>query len=100
MEISKQQSHTKHTQVQPSEYVSMRTKSNKIKKWIYRYNILQDGKTVEKNIIGWQTALAHARKWTTNLFKEVKKVEILNLWTGEIISIEEAERRVKQMHKE
>lgn len=63
---------------------------------IYRYNILQDGKHVKCNILGWRTALATARKCTTNLFKEVKKVEILNLWTGEIISLEEAERRSKK----
>lgn len=66
-----------------------------IKGYIYRYSILQDGKFVESKLIGWRTALAHARKWTTNLFTDVQKVEILNLWTGEIIELEEAERRAQ-----
>lgn len=73
----------------------------RIKKFIYRYSILQDGRFVESKLVGWKTALAHARKYTTDLFNEVKKVEILNIWTGEIITIEEAERRsaaIKSRH--
>lgn len=66
-----------------------------IKKFIYRYSIYRDGKSIENNIIGWKTALAHARKWQYDLFDNPKKIEILNIWTGEIISIEEAEKRSK-----
>lgn len=68
-----------------------------IKQWISRYSILRNGKWVENKIIGWQTALAHARRWQTNLFDDrPQKVEILNIWTGEIITIEEAEERAKK----
>lgn len=74
--------------------------ANGIKKWLYRYSILRQGKFVENNIIGWKTALAHAKKWKTNLFDErPQKVEILNIWTGEIITVEEAENRVKKCVK-
>ena len=73
--------------------ISYKTKCNKILKFIVRYNILRDGKTVESNIKGWRTALAHARKWQQDLFYHVRKIEIVNLWTGEIISLEEAEKR-------
>lgn len=58
-----------------------------------RYNILQDGKHVECNLLGWVTALAHARKYTSNIFHETKKVEIVNIWTSEIVTLEEAEKR-------
>lgn len=71
--------------------------NNKIKndmhKFICRYNIIRDGKHIECNLIGWKTALAHARKWSTDLFNQPRKVEILNVWTGEIIDLAEAERR-------
>lgn len=66
---------------------------NNIISRISRYSILQDGKFVERKVIGWKTALAHARNYTTNLFNETKKVEILNIWTGEIIDLQEAEKR-------
>lgn len=65
-----------------------------IKHYICRYTIYQENKVVERNIIGWRTALAHARKYATDLFQTNKRVEILNIWTGEIISLEEAEKRV------
>lgn len=73
--------------------------ANEVKKFIYRYNILVDGKHVETNIIGWRTALAHARKRCTDLFTEVKQIEILNLWTGEIITLNEAEKRAIDLKK-
>lgn len=59
------------------------------KKWICRYNILQDGKHVETGILGWKAALAHAERYTTNIFKE-HIVEILNLWTGELVTYQQA----------
>lgn len=65
------------------------------KQLIYRYNIYQDGKCVESNIVGWKTALAHARRYTTTIFKK-HVVEICNAWTAEIISIEEAEKRANE----
>ncbi len=65
-----------------------------MKQYICRYTIYQEKKVVERNIIGWRTALAHARKYTTDLFNTIKRVEILNVWTGEIISLEDAEKRV------
>lgn len=79
--------------MEKSPYKGANTNTTKIKNWIYRYSILREGKWVENNIIGWRTALAHARKWQTDLFNNVRKVEILNLWTGEIIDLKEAERR-------
>lgn len=68
-------------------------------KQIYRYTIYKESEKVEQNVLGWQTALAHARKYTKNLFDQPRKVEILNQWTGEIISIEEAEKRAKAYKK-
>lgn len=79
--------------VEQLESISYKAKTNRILSFIVRYNILRDGKSVETNIKGWRTALAHARKWQQDLFYNVRKVEILNLWTGEIISLQEAERR-------
>lgn len=66
---------------------------------IYKYNILVDGKHVETNLLGWRTALAHARKHKSDLFTKVKRVEILNLWTGEIITLEQAERQAINLKK-
>lgn len=82
--------------VEELDSISHKTKTNKILKFIVRYNILRDGKHVECNIKGWRTALAHARKWQQDLFYNVRRVEILNLWTGEIISLQEAEQRAKK----
>lgn len=71
-----------------------------IKNFIYLYTIYQDGKAVEHNLKGWRTALAHARRWTKNLFDDINhKVEILNIWTGEIIRLEEAEKRAKNLRQ-
>lgn len=64
-----------------------------------RYTIFRDGKAIENNIIGWQTALAHARKWSIDLFYNVRKIEIMNIWTAEILSLEEAERRTTEYLK-
>lgn len=72
-----------------TEIISYKTKYNKVLKFIVRYNILQDGKHVENNIKTWQQALAHAEKYKSNIFNK-HKVEILNLWTGEIVELEEA----------
>lgn len=63
---------------------------------INRYTIFRDGKAIENNLIGWRTALAHARKWSIDLFYNVRKIEIMNVYTAEIISLEEAERRTKE----
>lgn len=74
----------------------------RLNNWIYRYSIHRNGKNVENDIIGWKTALAHARKYRKCLFdwdNQVIKVEILNLWTGEIITLDEAERRSAQFLK-
>lgn len=90
--MSNKQSNTART-AEKSDLIYYLTKRNKILQFIVRYSIFQNGKSVETNIKGWRTALAHARKYTQNLFTEVKKVEILNLWTGEIIDLAEAERR-------
>lgn len=79
--------------MEKSELILHKARNNKILAWITRYNIHRDGKIVESNIKGWQTALAHARKWQTDLFYNVRKVEIVNLWTAEIIDLKEAERR-------
>lgn len=68
-----------------------------IKKFIYKYNILINGKHKELGILGWRTALAHARNWKPNLFETPKRIEILNLWTGEIVSLEQAEFYAKQL---
>lgn len=61
---------------------------------IYKYNVLVNGRHVETNLLGWQTALAHARKHTGNLFGKMI-VEILNTGTGEILNIEQAEQAAK-----
>lgn len=57
---------------------------------IYKYNILVNGKHIETNILGWRTALAHARKHSGNLFGK-NIVEILNTQTAEILTLEQAE---------
>ena len=74
----------------------MAEQSNLPKVTINRYNIYRDGKEIFSNIIGWQTALARARNWATDLFNQPRKIEILNIWTGEILSLEEAEEKTKQ----
>ena len=51
-----------------------------------KYNILVNGKHVETNVLGYRTALAHARSHTGNLFERTK-VEILTIATGEIEEI-------------
>ena len=66
-----------------------------IKAFIYRYNVLVDGRHVKCNILGWRNALYQARIRAENLFEHPKKVEILNVWTGEIISLEEAEKMAR-----
>ena len=68
-----------------------------VKKFIYRYNVIVDGKHVKCNIIGWRNALYQARLRRENLFEHPKKVEILNIWTGEIISLEEAEKKARML---
>lgn len=68
------------------------------KAYLSRYNILQDGKCVKSNVKTWKEALAHAIKYTSNILRE-HKVEIVNVWTGEIITYEEAQRRAKEWIK-
>lgn len=62
-------------------------------KQIPKYTIYRNNEKVETDVLGYRTALAHARKYTESLFIQVKKVEILNQWTGEIVSLQEAEKR-------
>lgn len=57
---------------------------------IYHYNIIVNGLHKETNLLGWRTALAHARNWRTNLF-ETNIVEILNTGTGEVVTLKQAE---------
>lgn len=62
-------------------------------KYIPKYDIWRNSEIVESKLLGWQTALAHARKWRTNLFdNKPQKVQIVNRWTGEIVTLEEAEK--------
>lgn len=63
--------------------------------FISRYSIFINGKVTERKIKGWRNALTHARRYTADLF-ENNIIEILNVWTGEIISLEEAEKRAKK----
>lgn len=71
--------------------------NGKIYKYICRYSIIKNGKYIENGIVGWKTAIAHARKHVQDLFETKKPIiEILNLWTGEIVTLEEAERRTKK----
>lgn len=77
-----------------NEKIQYRTKKGKILNWLCRYSVFQDGKQVVGGIIGWQEAIKIAGKYTQNLFNNVRKVEILNIWTGEIISLQEAEKKV------
>lgn len=65
--------------------------------FISRYCILINGKVVERKIIGWRTALAHARNRLNPLFEPNKIIEILNIWTGEIITLQEAEKRAAKI---
>lgn len=65
----------------------------KFLKFISRYAIYRDGIAIEWNLPNWRTALAHARKWQYDLFDNPRKIEIMNIWTGEIIDIKEAEKR-------
>lgn len=81
----------------------MKSEQSQTKKKIYlktvatisNYCVLINGKITERKIKGWQNALTHARRYTANLF-ENNTIEILNIWTGEIITLEEAERRAKK----
>ena len=75
--------------------IPWKNKNGIIKVYLSRYNILQDGKHVECNVKTWQRALAHAVKYTSSILKE-HKVEILNVWTGEIVTYEEALKRAKK----
>lgn len=75
--------------------ISWTDRNGIVKVYLSRYNILQDGKHVKTNVKTWQNALAHAQKYTSNILKE-HKVEILNVWTGEIVTFEEAQKRAKK----
>lgn len=77
------------------ETISWTDKQGIVKKFMSRYNILQDGKHVECNLKTWKDALTHAEKYTSSIFRE-HIVEIVNVWTGEIITLEEAQRRAKE----
>lgn len=68
-------------------------------KFISRYNVIINGKHTKCNLIGWKTALATARKYYNPIFEPEKTIEILNLWTGEIVSLAEAEKRAAKMRK-
>ena len=68
-------------------------------KFISRYNILIDGKHTKNGLIGWRTALATARKYYNPIFEPNKVIEILNVWTGEIITLAEAEKRAAKTRK-
>lgn len=61
---------------------------------IYHYNIIDNGKHVECNLLGWRTALAHARERTSDLFNQNKQIEILCIETGEITIIQKARSAV------
>lgn len=78
-------------------------KIKKISKWwlinTVRYTIYRNNERVETDIRNAKTALAHARKWQYDLFGNVRKVEILNQWTGEIVPLKEAEERYKKWLK-
>ena len=65
----------------------------RLKRWISRYMIYINGKCIESKIIGWRTALAHARNHYNPLFEPQKIIELVNVWTGEIITLQEAEKR-------
>lgn len=62
---------------------------------IYAYRIYQNSTIVEDYVMGWRSALAHARKYRTNLFEYIQRVEILNIFTGEVLTLEEAELKAK-----
>lgn len=61
---------------------------------IYHYNIIDNGIHAECNLLGWRTALAHARERTSDLFEPNKQVEILCIETGEITIIQKAQSAV------
>lgn len=84
--------------MEKSQLIYFKSKRNKVLKFIVRYNILQDGKHVECGLKTWQEALKKAAKYENNIFKE-HKVEILNLWTGEILNINEARERAKSFNE-
>lgn len=75
--------------------ISWTDRNGIVKVYLSRYNILQDGKHVETNIKTWRDALAQAEKYTSNIIRE-HKVEIVNVWTGEIVTYEEALKRAKE----
>ena len=62
---------------------------------IYHYNVLVSGKHVETQLLGWRTALAHARYYMQDLFNPHVKVEILNTDTGEIVTVQDALKRAQ-----
>lgn len=59
------------------------------------YSIWQNKVKRETHVIGWRTALAHAHSWANDMFFPEAKIEILNENTGEIFSLEEAEKRAR-----
>lgn len=63
------------------------------------YDVLLYGKPVHKHVLGWRKALKLAEKYEANLFYGENKVEILNIFTGEIVTLREAQRRVAQRRK-
>lgn len=63
---------------------------------IYPYEIYRNSTKIEDTIFGWKTALAHARKWKTDLFCNVHRIEIVNKFTGEVLTLEEAEKRAAE----
>lgn len=72
----------------------------RIDKFLSRYTVYINGKAIKWNIIGWRCALAHARKYAVDIFtNSYNIVEILNIYTGEIVSLQEAERRAAKVAK-
>lgn len=66
-------------------------------KRIDAYRIYKNNIIVADYIFGWKQALKTAEKYAENLFEYGYIVEILNLFTGEVVSIQEARNRANKL---
>ena len=68
-------------------------------KRIDAYRIYKNNLIVADYVFGWKQALKTAEKYAENLFEYGYIIEILNLFTGEVLSIQEARERANKFMK-
>lgn len=68
-------------------------------KLVCAYRIYRDNIIVGHYVWGWRSALKYAEKYAMDLFNNYHIIEIVNLNTGEVLSLEEAQKRTAKRAK-